>query len=125
MLSAVFTFAKSLSPMALLLIAALSVAAVQTARVSGLKSDLELAAAQRAAVDMALAQQNAEVDRLAAKSAAQAAAVAAADAAAAAIRTESDARVQRLLAARVPTDCNAALRWGATTGADLAKRWQP
>lgn len=123
MLSAVFTFVKSLSPVALLLIAALAVAAVQSVRVSGLKSDLDLAAAQRASLDMALAQQNAEVDRLASKSAEQAAAVAAATADAAKIRTDADARVQRLLAARVPKQCDAAVAWGAETGAALGKRW--
>ena len=77
-------------------------------------------ATYRAAVD----EQNRQVELLRAETEEQQARAEAAERRIGETRIEYRERVQRVLVAPVPTDCDAAVRWGAQQAREAAKAWR-
>lgn len=88
-----------------------------------LSADLAQAKSERDACTADIETQNTAVAALRAAGEAQAARVAQAEQAAAQAGRVAQARVQAVLAAKVPTECPAAMRWLGDEGRALARDW--
>lgn len=113
-----------------LVVVILAVIGVQHFRIQLAQGRAEMAEAaltsckrDRLTLVQSIEDQNAAIAALQAASEAQAQKVAVAAQEAAQARRDADARVRRTLAAVVPQECTAAVRWGAEQAVELAEGW--
>lgn len=94
------------------------------AQLTAARAELATCTAAREALDQQVTAQNAAIADYRNKAAAQQQAADAAQAQARAQIEQSQRRLQRILTARVPTECPAAMQWLGAYGRDLATRWE-
>ena len=88
------------------------------------KLQRDVARSAKAGLSAKIELQNDAIEQWTQKAEAQQLRAAAAEANAVKVRNESRQRIDRIMAAQVPSTCAEAVEWGALQGGDLAKEWE-